>query len=623
MCGIAGYAGWACRHEESRAHLAGMCDAIRHRGPDDEGHFIGNGVALGMRRLSIIDLDTGRQPISNEDGTVTVVFNGEVYNYGELRERLASRGHTLATRSDTETLVHLYEDHGEDLVLHLNGMFGFSIWDERRRTLLLGRDRLGIKPLYYWEDDGGIAFASDLRSFSRLERFAPALDEGGIASYMTLGYIPDPETVFDGVKKLPPGHTLSWSADSGVRVREYWHPTDQRQIEIGEVEAVEEIQRLLTDSVRLRLISDVPLGAFLSGGTDSSAVVAMMARQATGPVRTFSIGFDEAEYNEAHYAAELADHLGTDHTELIVRPDADELIEDIVASFGEPFADSSAIPTFLVSQLASEHVTVALSGDGGDELFGGYTRYMQIAHRREVPSAGLRRAMRMVGRRLPLGAYGRNRILDLSRTRPGRYAGTVAMPLRPDEGGVCQPRLVGQSPPFDELLDPWFERAEGRDFQTQVALVDLMTYLPGDILTKVDRMSMACSLEARVPLLDHRLVEFAVSLPSHLKVRDGSGKWIFRRAIADLVPEAVLTREKRGFALPLDRWFRNELAHRVDAILQADAPIYDFLDLEAVSRIVGEHQRARRDHSHLLWRILVLHVWLDRFAESGGPPLCS
>ena len=615
MCGIAGYAGWAYKSDISTDHLTAMCDAIRHRGPDDEGHFVADGVALGMRRLSIIDLDTGRQPISNEDGTVTVVFNGEIYNFRELRERCLGNGHTFTTCSDTEVLVHLYEDHQDGLVHSLNGMFGFALWDSRKRSLLLARDRLGIKPLYYWEHEDGIAFASDLRSFSRLARFKPSLDICGIANYMMFGYTPDPGTVFEGVLRLPPGHTLTWTQSEGTRVRQYWNPASIEQVDISEGEAQEEIRRLLNDAVRMRLIADVPLGAFLSGGTDSSAVVATMARISTQPVRTFSIGFEEAEYNEAAYAAELARHLGTNHTELVVRPDADDLIEGMVESMGEPFGDSSAIPTYLVSRLASRYVKVALSGDGGDELFGGYTRYMQIAARSEVRSPLLRGALRHLGRRLPQGMFGRNRVLDLSRSRRGRYAGTVAMSLRPDEGGVALQHLVDSVLPLDECLNPWFDRVTSRDFQSQVALVDLMTYLPGDILTKVDRMSMACSLEARVPLLDHRLVEFAMSLPSNLKIRDGTGKWIFRRAISDLVPTAVLNRPKRGFAIPISRWFLNELRHRMEEILQKSSPVYDFLDFKAVSRLVDEHRKMRRDHSSLLWRVLVLHIWLKAFED--------
>jgi asparagine synthase (glutamine-hydrolysing) len=607
MCGIAGFAGWGRAPDASEHDLRRMCGAIRHRGPDDEGHLVAPGVALGMRRLSIIDVAGGTQPIANEDGTVHVVFNGEIYNHRELHAALEHGGHRLSTRSDTETLVHLYEEHGDRLVHRLRGMFGFAIWDTRRRRLLLARDRLGIKPLYYWETPDGVAFASELRSLLALDRFPRQIDRLAVAQYLSLGYVPEPLSIFAGVRKLPPGHTLSWDRERGVRVERYWTPV-RDEVRIDEREAVAEVRRLLAESVRYHLESDVPLGAFLSGGIDSSSVVAEMARQMDRPVQTFSIGFEEPEFNEAPHAAAVARALGTDHTELIVRPDADVLIEEVIRAFDEPFSDSSALPTFLVSQLARRHVTVALSGDGGDELFGGYTRYLELLGRREL-AAPVRAAIGGVARRLPHGARGRNRLIDLSRTRRGRYAATVAAPLAGDEGGLALRDVVGAHS-LDELLRPLFEEARGRDFATQMTLVDLQSYLPGDILTKVDRMSMAVSLEARVPLLDHHVVEFAVSLPGALKMRDGTGKWIFREAIRDLVPASVLSKPKQGFGVPLQRWFREDLRHRVEALGRPDSPIYEYADRRAVGRIAAEHGSGRRDHSATLWRLLVLDVWL-------------
>jgi asparagine synthase (glutamine-hydrolysing) len=419
--------------------------------------------------------------------------------------------------------------------------------------------------------------------------------------------VPEPLSIFTGVRKLPPGHTLSWDREQGVRVDRYWTPV-RDEVQIDEREAVTEVRRLLAESVRYHLESDVPLGAFLSGGIDSSSVVAEMARQMDRPVQTFSIGVEEPEFNEAPHAAAVARALRTDHTELIVRPDADVLIEDVIRAFDVPFSDSSALPTFLVSQLARRHVTVALSGDGGDELFGGYTRYLELLGRREL-AAPVRAAIGGVARRLPHGTHGRNRLIDLSRTRRGRYAATVAAPLACDEGGLALPDIVGTHS-LDELLRPLFDEASGRDFATQMTLVDLQSYLPGDILTKVDRMSMAASLEARVPLLDHHIVEFAVSLPSALKMRDGTGKWILREAIRDLVPASVLSKPKRGFGVPLRRWFREDLRHRVEALKRPDSPIYEYADRRAVARVAAEHGTGRRDHSATIWRLLVLDVWL-------------
>jgi len=621
MCGIVGHAGWEEGGRHAEGALGRMCGAIRHRGPDDEGRLERGGLALGMRRLSVIDPSGGSQPIGNEDGSVQVVFNGEIYNFRELRAGLAARGHRLATRSDTETIVHLYEEHGDALVHHLRGMFAFALWDARRERLLVARDRVGIKPLYYWTDNGGVAFASELRAFLALDDFPRQLDEVAVAQFLALGYVPDPRSVFRAARKLPPGHTLVWDRAGGVRIERYWTPVrDERKVD--EREAVDELRRLIDESVLLHLESDVPLGAFLSGGIDSSTVVASMARQMDRRVRTFSIGFGEAAFNEAPHAAAVARALGTDHTELIVRPDADALIEDVVRSFDEPFADSSALPTYLVSRLARQHVTVALSGDGGDELFGGYTRYTEVLGRRELRPAELRAALGAVARRLPFGAFGRNRLLDLARTRRGRYTATVARALAGEEGGVARPALARLAGPLDDLLAAHFEEASGRDLLTQMTLVDLTSYLPGDILTKVDRASMAFSLEARVPLLDHKLVEFAVSLPSSLKVRDGVGKWVLRQAITGLVPPAVLARPKQGFGVPIAHWFRDDLRHRIEGLLTPGARLYEYVEPEAVRRVAEEHWSGRRDHAEMLWRYLVLDLWLN-FLDAGELALPS
>lgn len=615
MCGIAGFAGAVRPAQEAEEWLRAMCGAIAHRGPDDEGHFIAPGVALGMRRLSIIDVAGGHQPIGNEDGAIQVVFNGEIYNHHELRQRLEPQGHRFRTRSDTETIVHGYEEFGDRVVEHLRGMFGFALWDGKRSRLLVARDRLGIKPLYYWTmPDGGLAFCSELRCLLALPGFRPAVDRQAIARYLGFGYVPEPLAVFEGVRKLPPGHYLTWQAGQAPVVSRYWTPIRPEATGIDEDEAVEELRRLLVEAVHSHLESEVPLGAFLSGGLDSSTVVAIMARAVSRRVQTFTIGFDEGGYNEAPDAAEVARALGTDHTELVVRPDVDSLFEGLVAAFDEPFADSSAIPTYLVAQLARSKVTVALSGDGGDELFGGYTRYLQTLGRRPLPGAA-RPWLRGLGRVLPHAAPGRNYLIDLGRPWEGRYAATVALPLAPSEGGVAQPDLVRMAGPFDRWLHPLFDAARSRDFATRMTLVDLESYLPGDILTKVDRTTMAVSLEARVPLLDHPLVEFAVSLPARLKFREGRGKHIFRRAIAPFIPESVLTKPKQGFAIPLDRWFRGPLRHRLESLRSASRPAYEFVSPAAVQRLVDEHLRGRRDHSYALWRILVLDLWLSHLAR--------
>ncbi|PYO96403.1 MAG: asparagine synthase (glutamine-hydrolyzing) [Gemmatimonadetes bacterium] len=610
MCGIAGFAGWPLGAEEAGRTVRAMCDAIVHRGPDDSGYFVAPEVALGMRRLSIIDVAGGQQPIGNEDGSVQVVFNGEIYNHHEVRRDLVGRGHRFRTRSDTETIVHLYEEMGEAFVERLRGMFAIALWDIRAKRLVLARDRVGIKPLSYWVTPNGIAFCSELRSLLALDRFPRRLDDRGMAAFLSLGYVPDPLAAFAGVAKLPPGHVLTWSAERGVAVQRYWTPAVAETPVVDEASAVERLRELLAAAVGSHLEAEVPLGAFLSGGLDSSTVVALMARGAAIEPHTFSIGFDDVAFNEAPHARRVAAAIGTRHTELVVRPDADRWIEGIVAIFDEPFADSSALPTYVVSWLARQHVTVSLSGDGGDELFGGYTRYLDALRRPTLPAWG-RSILRAVGRALPHVAPGRGRLLDRARSREVAYAGTVALPLAPVDGGMAARRLVPRDGEFGDIVPDAFVAAGARDFGSQMMLVDIATYLPGDILTKVDRASMAVSLEARVPLLDHALVEFALALPSGLKIRDGVGKQVFRRAIRGLVPPAVLDHPKLGFAVPLGSWFRGPLRHRLDRLSATDGGLYDVLDRESVRRLVREHLMRRRDHSSALWRALVLQLWLD------------
>jgi len=616
MCGIAGFAGIARYTPEAGEVLRRMCDAIRHRGPDDAGYFVGPTACIGMRRLSIIDVAGGHQPMANEDESVRIVFNGEIYNFRDLRQRLRVAGHRLATSSDTETIVHFYEERGEDVVHELRGMFAFAIWDEKRQRLVLARDRLGIKPLYVWpHPSGGLAFASELRSFLTLPDFVPTIDPDAVASYSAFGYIPHPASIFRGVRKLAPGHRLTWTREQGIVDSEYWSPARAERPAIDEREAVAELRRLIDESVRIHLESDVPLGAFLSGGIDSSAVVASMRRQMDSRPLTFSIGFREAAFDESGYAAEVANALDTNHTALIVDPDADSLVDDVVHAFDEPMGDSSALPTYLVSCLARRDVTVALSGDGGDEGFGGYTRYIEtLSGVPQLPSL-LRGSVSALASALPLVAPGRNWLLNLARSPRGRYASTVAAPVRASEGGVMRDEIAARHPTIDQILEDVFNKSGARDFTTQLMVVDLLSYLPGDILTKVDRMSMAPSLEARVPLLDHVVVEFAVSLPSSLKMRDGVGKWLLRRAIQGTVPDSVLTRPKQGFGVPLSRWFRRELSHRIDQLLSPSSTIYEFYDPARVRGIVTEHRAHRRDHSGTIWRLMLLDLWLRALAR--------
>ena len=623
MCGIAGFAGIDLPAEETTRRLQAMCDAILHRGPDSDGRFLANGVAMGMRRLSIIDVAGGDQPISNEDGSITVVFNGEIYNHHQLRRELTAAGHRFTTRSDTEVLVHLYEEYGTDMVSRLHGMFAFSIWDSRRQRLFIARDRTGMKPLSYALRGDGIVYGSELRAVYAFDRSALRVAPAAVMEYLAFGYVPDPNSIFEGVSKLPAGHFLLWGPGRPLQVQRYWRPPAPDETLRDETELVAQLRSRLEAAVTSHLESEVPLGAFLSGGTDSSAVVALMCRHAAGRVKTFSIGFAEAAYDESRAAKAVAAQLGTEHTELVVRPDVEQMFESIAAMFDEPFADSSAIPTFLVAQLARQSVTVALSGDGGDELFGGYTRYGTTLRRTGGNGGVASRLAAALGLMLPHAFPGRNRLVDLGRSRIGRYASSVVQPVRVDEGGVASAWHPAGRRTVDEQLNRFLSAEESEDFAALMMRLDLETYLSGDILTKVDRTSMAVSLEARVPLLDVDLVEFALSIPGDLRVTAGESKRLYRRAIRGIVPDFVLSAPKRGFAVPLASWFRGPLLHRIQALRTPTAAIEQYLDIPAVERLVAEHAIGRRDHSVLLWRLIVLNYWLSAFADGrlGRPPL--
>jgi asparagine synthase (glutamine-hydrolysing) len=622
MCGIAGFVGIPMPHDQAAARLRAMCNALVHRGPDSEGYHVADGVALGMRRLSIIDVAGGQQPISNEDRSITVVFNGEIYNHHRLRSELEASGHRFRTRSDTEVLVHLYEDFGPDMVSKLNGMFAFAIWDSRERALLLARDRTGMKPLSYLASPEGLIFGSELRALWALDSTRLQVSPRAVIQYLALGYVPSPASIFEGVKKLAPGHFLRWSARNGAEVRRYWKAPSPEPPGVDEHQQVEKLRMMLDKAVASHLEAEVPLGAFLSGGLDSSTVVALMSRHAAGRVRTFSIGFSEQEVDESASARAVAAALGTHHTELILRPEIEPTLEAIALMFDEPFGDPSAIPTFFVAQLARHSVTVALSGDGGDELFGGYTRYRDILGKGQEFSSSVRRLFSALSLMLPHILPGRNRLVDLGRSRRGRYAATVVHPLRLDEGGVARQDQPGAA---EYVADQFPEHRcleSEDDFAAAMMRLDLETYLPGDILTKVDRTSMAVSLEARVPLLDYDLVDFALQLPGHWRVTPAESKRLFRRAIEGIVPQTVLSRPKQGFTIPLGRWFRGPLRHRIEALRSPSPELRQYVDTAAVGRLVFEHAIGRRDHSIMMWRLMVLDCWLGALRQGSlsGPP---
>ena len=589
-----------------------------HRGPDEEGVYLGAGVGLGMRRLSIIDLEGGQQPISNEDGSIWVVFNGEIYNHRELRRQLTRDGHTFRTASDTETIVHLYEDLGARAVERLRGMFAFALWDAPRRQLLLARDRLGIKPLYYADLDDGVVFASELKPILQRPDIGRDLNWEAVGHLFTFLATPSSSSIVKGVRKLEPARFATAADRRGVRVERYWDVEFQPDEHSSEDELVEQLRELLVESVRLHQISDVPIGAFLSGGIDSSAVVATMAQLTSSPVKTFAIGFVEEDYSELDHARRVAEQFGTDHHELILRPDVVQIAEDLAWYLDEPFGDTSAIPTYMVSKLASEHVTVVLTGDGGDELFAGYDKYVTEERERRydrVPDS-IRKVLGAVGRAMPEGMTGRRFLRHLALNGSRRYLDASTL-FRTDEL-----RQVFRREAFNRIAvhDPWarslMELASiGSDWVAALQYCDLQTYLPLDILTKVDRMTMAHSIEARPPLLDHRVVEFAATVPARYRLRDGTTKYLLKRAMRGILPDAIIDRPKHGFAVPLARWFRGELAGFTrDVLLSDTCRQRGLFEPKYVERLIRLHTRGR-DLDLQLWTLLSFELWCRRVLD--------
>ena len=589
MCGIAGIVRWdhrPVREDEIRA----MCGAMVHRGPDDEGIHIGDGVAIGMRRLSIIDLAHGHQPISNEDGSVWIVFNGEIYNYAELRRRLESKGHVFRTNTDTETIVHLYEDVGPRCVEHLRGMFAFAIWDGRRRQVLLARDRLGIKPLYYAERNRELVFSSELKPLLQLEDMERTLSWKAVGHLFTFLVTPPDQSIVNGISKLEPARIAIGTQHRPLRVERYWDVAFEPNESATEDALVEGLREHLHDAITAHQIADVPVGAFLSGGIDSSAVVAMMARPAAGRLKTFSIGFAEAGFDELDHARAVAAQFDTDHYDLVLRPDVVRMVEDLTWYLDEPFGDTSAIPTFMVSKLAAEHVKVVLSGDGGDEIFGGYDKYVVESRERSLDRLHprIKSIAGTLGGILPYGTPGRRFLRHLSLAGASRYLDASSL-FREDEF----PQLFRHDA-LEEVAkynawsdDLWTLQGSATDWLSAIQYRDLNRYLPLDILTKVDRMTMAHSLEARPPLIDHRLVEFAATIPSKFLLRNGTTKYLFKKAMRGVLPDTIIDRPKHGFAVPLARWFRNELGPFARDILLSDTcRRRGILDPECVQRLL-------------------------------------
>ena len=625
MCGIAGRFNYSAADPIDPQVLASMTDVIAHRGPDAAGYYRAPGIGLGHRRLSIIDLATGDQPLANEDGTIQTVFNGEIYNFAEVRAELVAKGHRFRTSSDTEIIVHGYEEWGDRCVDRFRGMFALAVWDEPRRRLLLVRDRLGVKPLYYAEIPGrGVVFGSEIKSL--LEDPAVPRDwrPEAIDAYLTLLYIPAPDTVYRGIRKLPAGHILV--AEKGrTRVSQYWDLEFTGEGDAArEDEYLDELDRLLREAVGLRLISDVPLGAFLSGGIDSSAVVAYMKEASGTPPVTIAVGFDDRAFDEIEHAETVAKHLGCDFHPLVANPEVEDLLPKLAWHFDEPFADSSAVPTYYVSKAARQLVTVALSGDGGDELWAGYARHrVQRWEQRARASLGpAARAAGLLAHALPLSLKGARSLRYLAIGPDSAYALKHAY-------GHFEPNAKRRlySADFAETVrhaDPFavfreaYQRCPSANPVDKALYVDARTYMIDDVLTKVDRMSMAVSLEAREPLLDHKLLEFAARVPVSLKLKNGRTKYLLRRILDRRVPRSITDRTKRGFAAPIGRWLRGPLAS-MTAELLLDGRLRDrgIFDQQEVSRIWQEHRAGRAEHPHRLWQLVMLELWFRQFIDSA------
>jgi len=625
MCGIAGFITKTGSGDAERlAQLNDMCRVITHRGPDEQGTAIEGRAAMGMRRLSIIDLATGQQPIYNADRTKLIVFNGEIYNYLEIKSHLESRGHRFRTNSDTEAILLAYEEYGEACLALLRGMFAFAIWDAREQSLFMARDRVGKKPLFYTHTkEGEFVFGSELKVLLAHGDIDREIDHGSLDAYLSFGYVPEEMCIFKGVRKLEPGHFLTFR-NRKVHTQRYWDfDFSAERLHDSEPEIAGTLLEKLREAVRIRLISEVPLGAFLSGGVDSSAVVGLMSEITNGPVKTFSIGFNEDSFNELKYARVAASHYKTDHHEFIVTPEFVDVIDDLVWHFDEPFADSSALPTYMVSKLAREHVTVALSGDGGDELFAGYTRYVVDRDRsglERLPVLFRQKLLRPLSQGMPHGARGKNYLFNISLDAAGRYIDSISHFNGPRKENLYSKKTrTGMNGEFQRGAKLYRQIANSMvsDDPTEALLyLDSKTYLPGDILTKVDRMSMASSLETRAPLLDHKLIEYVTRIPTHLKLNGRDTKYIFKRAISGIVPDAILNREKQGFGVPINEWINQQLKTRITSELSERRFIErGYFEPKYVKLLLDEHARGRRDHSHALWTLWMLELWHRRYID--------
>jgi asparagine synthase (glutamine-hydrolysing) len=644
MCGIAGIINYYEKRNVSKRLLQNMVAVLEHRGPDDVGYYLKGPAGLGIRRLSIIDVETGNQPISNEDHTVWVVYNGEIYNYQELREDLEKRGHTFRTKADTEVLVHLYEEMGRDLVKKLNGMFAFALWDSKRRILLLARDRVGIKPLYYYIGRDRLVFGSELKALLQDQAVPRTLNFQAVHAYLTLSYVPSPLTIFEGIKKLSPAHVLEY-VDGEVALYRYWSPPYQ-PLDAADTERhprhfdsqtvkyyAGEVRERLKESVRKRLISDVPLGAFLSGGIDSSAIVALMTETSNAQVKTFSIGFRNAGYyDEREHARKIVNLFNTKHHEDEVEPNALDMLPLLIKYFDEPFADSSAIPTYYVSKLARQHVTVCLSGTGGDELFAGYRRYLleDLLNRYHRSPSIVKWFLTTVAGILPVARTSALKeyflLLKrfLARTEPTPLLRHVAMMTCVSDEAKAQlltDAMPSRNDPGRDLISRYYNAAGNFDDLTRTLMADFHTYLPDDLLVKEDRMTMAASLEGRVPFLDHELIEFVAAMPSAFKAHKQTTKYILKEAMHGLLPQSIIERRKHGFAVPIAEWFKRDIkGYAQEVFHDSRTRERGLFHPDAVLGLLDEHQDGLQDYSGQLWALLMFELWCREYLDTPPAP---
>ena len=631
MCGICGKLYFNSMRKADQNIISAMASVLNHRGPDDHGIYVDGPVGIGHQRLSIIDVSSaGHQPMSNEDGSIWIVFNGEIYNFEELRLELQGKGHVFASHTDTETIIHLYEEEDTDCLNRLRGMFAFAIWDGRKQRLFIARDRVGKKPLVYTVTDDAVIFASEIKALIQDPSVTAAVDCEALHHYLTYQYVPSPWTMFKGIRKLPPAHSLVVQ-QGNITTRQYWHLSYAQKLTLPALDDyVDQFMAVFTEAVKIRLRSDVPLGAFLSGGIDSSATIAVMSQLTNRPIKTFSIGFDVSEYNETSFAAMVAKKFNTDHTEFIVNPDAISILPKLVWHYNEPFADSSAIPTYYVSKLTREHVTVALNGDGGDESFAGYERYIAdklAGYYEKIPCLArehiIKRSLSLIPHQEKRSSFFRrlkrfvNGISEKAERRYVRWICGFDNEMKNDLYSAAFAEKIATIDSVDLIVN-WYAKADASDFLDKTLFVDIMSYLPDDLLVKVDIASMANSLEARSPFLDHKLMEFAAALPPHLKLNGIQSKYILKKAFSSVLPRSVLYRKKMGFGVPIDRWLRNELKELTYQILLEKRTVERGLFKEqAVRMLIDEHMLKRADNSYRIWALLFLELWYRMFIDKS------